>query len=620
MMYLNIGIFLLILSFIIVPQAINNHKDMVLTDNCTVSYEEYVKSDTDYSGNVFFYVVDFLEGKGFMEYTVLFYGFYVPSEYSSIPYDMPLAYLLTGFACFLLSVIIVARRAGDGFKQNMLEQEGHQCKYSQIVFTGWDFSLTDSKNARLKHKSVLFEISGDLSEEQRKREQAEMKAKEKCMLYTLRIVINLVIVAIGVGALVGIVAVTIYAINQSTGNLTGITAFIISYLPSITVTVINSIVPIIFGILVKFEKYNPNFEINITLGRTVLLRLASLAVLIGSIIPRITDCEHNEEINVTAIIAYCEACEESIQCWETYLGQEMYKLCITDFAAVIGVIIFYEFPRRLITSYFECGITKILGDMEFEIPKNVLAIVYSQAICWLGAFFCPLIPFMTALKFFIVFYFKKWSLLYNMVPSARPYKASRSGFFFMVILLVTFLLCFAPVVCAMTLMTPSKGCGPFRDLETMWETMILAFEDWPPVVQDIINYSVSSSLFVLVIAIALSLAMYYYYVAGSAQKEIINQLKEQLVMEGKDKHFLLLQMQELEPSVKKDLRQKRMESGNTGTLRGKRRVSQQQPISEAMFNDADDVSIISSIVEMAGPSGTGDRYHSDDKGSHSYDR
>ncbi|XP_071948094.1 transmembrane channel-like protein 7 isoform X2 [Antedon mediterranea] len=630
MLYLNIAIFLVILSFVIIPQAIINKSETLNSnDTCSVLYEQFVQHETETdAGNVFKYVVDFLEGNGFMEYTVLFYGFYTPSvNYSDISYDMSMAYLLIGFACFLLSVIVVARRAGDGFKQNMLDREGHQCKYSQLVFTGWDFSLTDSKNASLKHKSILFEITGDLGEEQRKIQQASMSTKEKAVLYTIRIVINVVCVATGVGALIGIVYVTLYAIEKSSDSgMSGIVEFLISYLPSITVTVINSIVPIVFGILVKFEKYSPNFEINITLGRTVLLRLASLAVLIGSIIPRITNCDNNKN-NISYVIQYCDACEEDTQCWETYLGQEMYKLCITDFAAVIGVILFYEFPRRLITRYFECGITKILGDMEFEIPKNVLAIVYSQAICWLGAFFCPLIPFMTAVKFIIVFYLKKWSLLYNMVPSARPYKASRSGFFFMVILLVTYLLCFAPVICAMTLMQPSRGCGPFRYLPTMWETIVISFEEWPDFIQNIVKYALSSGFLVPLIILILSLIMYYYYVAGGAQKEVISQLKEQLVMEGRDKHFLLQEMQKLQPSVKQELRQKRMTSGSTpGTLRGKRQsVQQRQPVYETkFFNDddvigyaMDDVSSVSSIVEIAGPSGDVGLYNSDDEDRYS---
>lgn len=63
----------------------------------------------------------------------------------------------------------------------------------------------------------------------------------------------------------------------------------------------------------------------------------------------------------------------------------------------------------------------------------------------IGVFFCPFLPLMTLVKFFVFFYLKKWSLLINMLPSQRPFRASRSGIFFMMILMITFLMCIAPV-------------------------------------------------------------------------------------------------------------------------------------------------------------------------------
>lgn len=48
-----------------------------------------------------------------------------------------------------------------------------------------------------------------------------------------------------------------------------------------------------------------------------------------------------------------------------------------------------------------------LGQQEFAIPDNVLGIVYGQTICWIGAFFSPLLPAIATLKFIIIFYVKE---------------------------------------------------------------------------------------------------------------------------------------------------------------------------------------------------------------------
>lgn len=57
------------------------------------------------------------------------------------------------------------------------------------------------------------------------------------------------------------------------------------------------------------------------------------------------------------------------------------------------------------------------GQQEFAIPDNVLGIVYGQTICWIGAFFSPLLPAVATLKFIIIFYVKEVrSVVHNLDP------------------------------------------------------------------------------------------------------------------------------------------------------------------------------------------------------------
>jgi len=61
--------------------------------------------------------------------------------------------------------------------------------------------------------------------------------------------------------------------------------------------------------------------------------------------------------------------------------------------------------------YWPCGLMQWWGQQEFAIPQNVLEIVYGQTICWIGTFYCPLLPAICTIKYFFIFYIKKVRLL-----------------------------------------------------------------------------------------------------------------------------------------------------------------------------------------------------------------
>lgn len=157
----------------------------------------------------------------------------------------------------------------------------------------------------------------------------------------------------------------------------------------------------------------------------------------------------------------CSAC--LAQCWETRVGQEMYKLTVFDFITVVAVMILVEFPRRLVfgirgsalplhyewdlcwfmlpvlillwrkevreslfftflwlllaslfallyrmlVDHCPCKLAQFVGRQEFVVPQNVLGLVYGQTVVWTGALFCPLLPAINTIKFIIIFYCRK---------------------------------------------------------------------------------------------------------------------------------------------------------------------------------------------------------------------
>lgn len=69
----------------------------------------------------------------------------------------------------------------------------------------------------------------------------------------------------------------------------------------------------------------------------------------------------------------------------------------------------------MLVKYCQCGLTKWWGEQEFSIPHNVLGIVYGQTICWIGTFYCPLLPAICIIKYFFIFYIKKVGSLFGAI-------------------------------------------------------------------------------------------------------------------------------------------------------------------------------------------------------------
>ena len=394
--------------------------------------------------------------------------------------------------------------------------------------------MTSETASHQKHVNLFREFKMDMENERIRTHRMNRSTGAKCCLYFIRILVNIMVITVLAAAGVAIYYVNEKSLEWSDLYTNEFMLLMIQYAPSICITILNAVVPLMFIYIVQPEDYSPEFEIKITLVRTVFLRLSSLAVLIASLHGQITTCAASDY--------KCGNCGQ-IECWETYVGQQFYKLTVMDFVINVAVVLMYEFPRRLFVEKMkDSKLVQMIGLPEFDIPRSVLDIVYGQALCWIGAFFCPVIPLICVVKLLVVFYLKKVSLLRNFVSSARTYRASKSNAFFTIVLLVSFILTTIPVGYSIGKIPPSKSCGPFRiysgDSHYMFSTVGNLIMSWPSQVRAIIFW-IGSPSFIVPLIILLCIAMYYYYIVASGQKRMIDLLKDQLTMEGRDKRFLI---------------------------------------------------------------------------------
>lgn len=533
---LNFIIFLLMFSFVILPIIIIPHTSANTTYN---QFDGSVCSQYPSSsrrGLVIFHehITDLLSGGGFLERTYLFYGFYRVDKiiFPKFTYNVPLAYLLVTVAYLVLSLIWIVKRSATGFKRNLVQDEDRFQSFCNKIFAGWDFCITNENAAKLKRSGLLYELRTDLEEERIKQKIADRTQKEKCRIYILRFILNLFVIGVLAACFYSIYVATIFSQKAQLDNKKEnfIVDLIYEYLPSIVITLANFITPILFSVIINFEDYSPAFEIRFTLMRCVFMRLTSIGVLLFSLWSQITKCNEDPCICGYNHVLY--------SCWETRVGQEMYKLAIFDFIIIFAVTVFVEFPRKLIVQHCDCGLAKWVGQQEFAIPQNVLEIVYGQTICWIGTFYCPILPAICTIKYFFIFYIKKVSLMNNCRPATRPFRASSSNFFFLGVLLIGLALACLPVIVSVAQINCSQACGPFVSYNTSWEVLPHTISQLPNEVQTLL-YALSSEAFAVCLFVFTCLAMFYVIALAGAYKRVINQLRDQLAMEGRDKHFLI---------------------------------------------------------------------------------
>ncbi|XP_014664580.1 PREDICTED: transmembrane channel-like protein 7 [Priapulus caudatus] len=488
------------------------------------------------------YVLDIFQGTGWMEYTWFFIGYYNNSDLDiqgvSFDYSVPLAYIVVTGIYVLCSAILMLSRFSEHWKERLVAQESmsvnRNMQYVFKVFTGWDFTLSSAKTADLNHLNIYQLLIADLAEERRQERVQSRTFKEKCKLILLRQLINLVVilVLVGVGAIILLATVYTQEVLSSSTSLSTVESLALEFLPPLTITVLYMFVSVGFTAITKLGQHELDTEINVILLRIVFLRLTSLAMLVYAVIRQVTQCESSE-------LGSCGECN-NLQCWETYFGQQIYKLAIVDLGVLLIVTFLVEFPR------------KILDEIRTTVPPFTMPLAGASmwlfnrdklpatfAVCSffrLGpAFFClRWLGAAMVIAFIRAFYVKKLSLMVNYQPSRRLGKVSRSNAFFLVVLLIAFFLCLVPIGWSMFKITPSLGCGPFRGSGAMYDVVIAHIGDLPDFPRDVFWF-VASTIALTSLVVLLILTTHFYRTKSSAYQIIIEKMRDDITTMKSDR-------------------------------------------------------------------------------------
>ncbi|XP_056673391.1 transmembrane channel-like protein 6 isoform X4 [Monodelphis domestica] len=477
---------------------------------------------------------------GQFTHTVMFYGYYsnftlnqpCSSHQNSdhclpkaahLPYNMPLAYLFTVGVSFFTTCIALVYSMSRSFGKSY--QVGSTLGVHAItVFCSWDYRVTQKRAARLQHDNIRTQLKELLAEWQLKQHPRSMCGRLQQMIVLLLVWLLCLGTAVGC-------AIAVYSFSEFMHENQETKTQMISEklqevhllaLPLI-VCIINLVIPYLYNAFASWEQHDsPVLEVYVAICRNLILKMVILGLL----------CYHWMGRKIRTL---------GDQCWETFVGQELYRFMVMDFIFILLDTLFGELVWRLI-------VERLKGDRkpEFDVARNVLELIYGQTLTWLGVLFSPLLPAIQLLKLLFLFYIKKISLMANCQAPRKPWRASH-----MTTIFIT-LLCFPSFLGAAIFLSyaiwqvrPSRTCGPFRTLDTIYEASkvwIRRLEEASPSITWftwIHQYLVENTFFIFLISAVLLAVIYFNIQVVKGQRKVICLLKEQINNEGEDKIFLI---------------------------------------------------------------------------------
>ncbi|KAM4604110.1 transmembrane channel-like protein 5 isoform 2-T3 [Polymixia lowei] len=477
--------------------------------------------------NVTFRGLEILTGAGYFNYTVMYYGGYSDDTITGlVEYNMQLAYFFTIAAYMVLCGASLIYSMASSFRRNYVLADPVSGGAWQLLCS-WDFSVTNERAVRQRKNNLRVQLKESLSE---KAQRQLLTLSEKLKHFGIHLASWFLSTSLAIGCGAAIFFVSRFEQQTTDASNWSLLQEAKTLLVPFLVSLINLVVPLFYSLFNKFEHYsNQRRQIYALIFRNVILKMSILGIL----------CYY-----------WMNEVAKKFSCWESMVGQALYRLVVVDFLFLMLGSFFGEFLSNVIGT----RLLPSLGVPEFDVARNVLDLIYSQTLAWIGIYFSPLLPVIQIVKFFLLFYLKKVSLTQNCQPPRRSGRAAQMQTFFIALLFFpSFVGALSVVAYTVWSLTPSEQCGPFRGLNNTFSTVVVWMEeletipgsDWAIwIYQNVIR----SEIFYFLITLIILIIIYIFWQVTQGRKLLIVLLRQQIVNEGKDKSFLLERLQKLQKS------------------------------------------------------------------------
>ncbi|TNV73050.1 hypothetical protein FGO68_gene1359 [Halteria grandinella] len=344
--------------------------------------------------------------------------------------------------------------------------EDKKKKYSRMVLNMWDWrNAKDNFEGRQQIGQIRVNLKVTLDEERIMQVINKRTNLEKSKLFIRRTttqIINAFILLIGWG---GIITLSLYdKIIQAKLKTTSLSQ-VSSFVPSIGLSVINQLVPMVSKKITEYEAWDFQDQlVKQQVWRIYLAKIMNLAifVLINSEMAAGTTWFWDFpllEFNTDATTKF--------DCREDFFASNIFKQVLTEFILKIVVTTAVAFVKKTLAVVRR----KPQWKAEYELSQEIVWLLYFQAMIWVAQLFFPFCAIIAPVMLFFLF---KYCALALRKFSDRPQKSSNSsstGFYIMIFLNMTLVLIAGLIVAFMSLemnhsswVSDSNNlCGPFGD-------------------------------------------------------------------------------------------------------------------------------------------------------------
>ncbi|NXX20616.1 TMC5 protein, partial [Podargus strigoides] len=464
--------------------------------------------------NLSFTGLELFTGAGYFQQTVLYYGFYTNATISKTEngpsYNMQLAYIFTIGIYFVICFLILSFSIGKSFCRNFVNPQKYSGNASKLLCT-WDFNITNEKAVKLKQKNLSTQIKEDLTEVNQ--EVLNFSVTERFVRFIIHLVSWVASLGTAVAACAGVYFLSVNNLElfmkRHKDDLESQAAMLV--LP-VVASLLNAFIPFFYSWLGHLERFQtPGRQLYVTIARNIVLKISIVGIL----------CYY--WLNIVAA--------SGSQCWETLVGQDVYRLVLVDFIFCLLGSFFGEFLRRIIGT----TVCVNLGLPEFDIGRNVLDLIYAQTLTWIGILFSPLLPGIQIISFSIVFYVKKVSLMMNCQPPCKVWRTAQMTTSFMLLLFFpSFLGVLSVIGVTIWRLKPSEECGPFRGLSSMYA----AVSEWIKILENytaskwvvwIYHNLITNELFFFILCVLLLIITYIYWQIIEGRKTMTKYLYKRII-------------------------------------------------------------------------------------------